>query len=107
MDDIESPVTPAQRHHLVEVAAYYRAEHRSFAPGNELADWLEAEEEVDRMLAASVRPEPAGEVSLAQIQEGEPRSIVRQEALKRIIRQHPQREEPRVDSIEPEELRGE
>jgi len=31
---------------LVELAAYYRAERRGFAPGGEVEDWLEAEREV-------------------------------------------------------------
>src|SRR3954470_6514526 len=31
---------------LVELAAYYRAERRGFAPGGELEDWIEAEREV-------------------------------------------------------------
>jgi len=30
---------------MIAVAAYYRAELRGFAPGNELADWFEAEAE--------------------------------------------------------------
>ena len=30
----------------IAVAAYYRAERRGFAPGQELNDWLEAEREV-------------------------------------------------------------
>ena len=30
---------------MIAVAAYYRAELRGFAPGNELADWLKAEAE--------------------------------------------------------------
>ena len=28
---------------VVAVAAYYRAERRGFAPGNEMEDWLQAE----------------------------------------------------------------
>jgi DUF2934 family protein len=32
----------------IATAAYYRAAQRDFAPGNELADWLAAEREVDR-----------------------------------------------------------
>lgn len=40
----------AQRHALIEKAAYYRAEHRGFALGHELDDWLEAEREVDTKL---------------------------------------------------------
>jgi len=31
---------------MVAEAAYYRAEQRGFAPGNEMDDWLEAEQDV-------------------------------------------------------------
>jgi hypothetical protein len=40
-----------QRRHYVEMAAYYIAERRSFAPGNPLEDWVQAEAEIDRLLA--------------------------------------------------------
>ncbi len=36
-------------------------------------------------------------------QEGTERGIAHDEAMKRIIRQHPQRDIPRVESIEPRE----
>lgn len=39
-----------QRRHYVEVAAYFIAERRGFA-GDPLQDWLEAEAEIDRLLA--------------------------------------------------------
>lgn len=32
----------------IEIAAYYRAEARGFAPGGELEDWLAAEREIRR-----------------------------------------------------------
>lgn len=35
---------------LIAKAAYFRAERRGFAPGNELRDWLEAEAEIERLL---------------------------------------------------------
>jgi hypothetical protein len=40
-----------QRRHYIEMAAYYIAERRSFAPGNPLEDWVQAEAEIDRLLA--------------------------------------------------------
>ena len=46
-------VTPEERHELIAVAAYRRAEHRGFAPGAELQDWLEAEAEIDKSLIES------------------------------------------------------
>lgn len=43
-------VSPKERHHGVAEAAYFRAEHRGFLPGNELQDWLDAEAEFDKPL---------------------------------------------------------
>jgi hypothetical protein len=43
-------VDPQQRGALIARAAYFRAMHRGFAPGNELEDWLAAEAEVDAEL---------------------------------------------------------
>jgi len=40
-------ITPEERAHLIAEAAYYRAEARGFAPGNEVGDWLAAEHDVD------------------------------------------------------------
>jgi hypothetical protein len=50
-DDRPIQVTAEERHEMICVAAYYRAERRAFAPGGERRDWLEAEREIDRMLA--------------------------------------------------------
>jgi hypothetical protein len=35
---------------MIAEAAYFRAERRGFAPGNEMTDWLEAEVDVERIL---------------------------------------------------------
>jgi hypothetical protein len=42
MQPIPSPPREAE----IAIAAYYRAERRGFAPGNELADWFAAEREI-------------------------------------------------------------
>jgi len=44
------PRDPQQRAALIARAAYFRAMDRGFAPGDELADWLAAEAEVDAEL---------------------------------------------------------
>ena len=44
-----------ERRDMIARAAYYRAERRNFAPGHELEDWVAAEAEVDRELAARER----------------------------------------------------
>lgn len=46
------------------------------------------------------RPEPKNRLETGG-QESNGRSIARDEAMKRIIKQHPQRDIPRVESIEP------
>jgi hypothetical protein len=38
---------------MIRRAAYFRAEQRAFAPGNELGDWFDAEHEIDAALAGS------------------------------------------------------
>lgn len=43
-------VTPEQRWRMIAEAAYYQAERRGFG-GDPVSDWLEAEAEIDRMLA--------------------------------------------------------
>lgn len=49
---VERPsfMDPQQRAGMIARAAYFRALNRGFAPGNELADWLAAEAEVDAEL---------------------------------------------------------
>lgn len=47
-------VPPEQRRNYVEVAAYHIAERRGFASGNPLEDWVQAEAEIDRLIAAGL-----------------------------------------------------
>lgn len=44
-------IAPEQRQHYVEIAAYHIAERRGFQPGNVMDDWIQAEAEIDRLLA--------------------------------------------------------
>ena len=47
----KKPVISArERYEMIQTRAYFLAEKRNFAPGNEHDDWLEAERFVDRML---------------------------------------------------------
>ena len=43
-------ITSEERWKMIAVAAYHKAEKRGFAPGSELQDWAEAEQEVDELL---------------------------------------------------------
>ena len=47
------------------------------------------------------RDEPS--MSESEIQQGGTRRIATEETLKRVVKQHPQRDEPKVDSVEPDE----
>ncbi len=49
-------ITKQVRETMIREAAYFRAEHRSFAPGNELEDWFDAEREIDAVLTGT-KPE--------------------------------------------------
>ena len=44
-------IDPDARRRLVAAEAYFRAERRGFAAGNELEDWVAAERAVDSRLA--------------------------------------------------------
>lgn len=50
---IGNGVSAEERDTLIARAAYFRAEKRGFAPGCELQDWVEAEAEVVRLIAAA------------------------------------------------------
>jgi len=45
-------LTTEQRNHYVSVAAFYIAERRGFTLGNPQEDWLQAEAEIDRLIAS-------------------------------------------------------
>jgi Protein of unknown function (DUF2934) len=45
-------VSEEERYCLIAEAAYYRAERRGFIGGDPVADWLEAEAEIDRRVRA-------------------------------------------------------
>ncbi len=40
---------------MISEAAYYLAEHRGFEPGHEIDDWLQAEAQVNDLLADRAR----------------------------------------------------
>lgn len=48
-----------KREAMIRLVAYSFYERRGFVEGDELADWLQAEMEVDRQLAAQSEPDKA------------------------------------------------
>jgi hypothetical protein len=61
------PFAAEVRHQMISIAAYYRAERRAFRGGDPIADWLEAEAEIDRtpVQSSSSGQPPAGETKRA------------------------------------------
>ena len=53
-------VDPERRAAMIAEAAYYRAERRGFAAGDEIGDWLSAEQEVDAVLLRGDPPAARG-----------------------------------------------
>lgn len=41
------------REQMIAEAAYFRAEQRGFAPGNEMSDWFQAEADVEGLLQSN------------------------------------------------------
>ncbi|MEJ5211801.1 MAG: DUF2934 domain-containing protein [Burkholderiales bacterium] len=83
------------REAMIREAAYYLAEKRGFAPGHELDDWLAAEAALDH----DFPPQPGPET---EIQQSSVRAPGVDDALKRILRQHPGKAIPQVEGIDPE-----
>jgi hypothetical protein len=50
----------------------------------------------------SAKKRPEEQPPEPEIQQGNGRSKAKDDELKRVVRQHPQRDEPRVDSVEEE-----
>lgn len=49
---ISAELEPELQHHMIEIAAYYRAEQRGFRGENSLDDWLAAEAEIGALLSS-------------------------------------------------------
>jgi len=48
----KSAVAAGDRHGMISMAAYFRAQQRGFRDGDQVADWLVSEAEIDAMLNA-------------------------------------------------------
>src|SRR5437660_8216296 len=51
-ESAQSGIDPVVRHRMISEAAYRRYAQRGCTEGSELEDWLQAETEIDRQLAA-------------------------------------------------------
>jgi Protein of unknown function (DUF2934) len=87
-----------EREHMIQEAAYYRYVEHGFVHGHDLDDWLAAEAEFDRRRTGEKRPVPS-EAPEYEVQQSGVLSPSEDEALKRLIRQHPGRAIPKVEGV--------
>lgn len=95
-------VSPETRQRMIREAAYYRYVQRGYAQGHDVEDWLTAESAFERARRPQQQPATVAPVEF-ELQQSGSISHRADEALKRIARQHPRRDIPRVESIEPDE----
>lgn len=98
----EGDISPEQRANMIREAAYYRYVLRDLVPGHDLDDWLAAEAELFGVEAMPKPPEQA-EMTIFGGQESGVHGFWKDDALKGIIKQHPRKSIPQVESMEPQE----
>lgn len=98
----EGNISPEQRESMIREAAYFRYVQRDPIPGHDLDDWLVAEAELFGGEAESQPPETF-ETTEFGMQEGGVHGFWEDDALKRIIKQHPRKGIPQVESMAPQE----
>ena len=85
-----------QREEMIREAAYYRYAQRGYTPGHELDDWYEAEAELEHMTHEFAEFPPDIEMQQSSVH-----GARKDDELKRIVRQHPQKAIPQIESVEP------
>jgi hypothetical protein len=86
-----------QREAMIRDAAYYHYAKRGYAAGHDLDDWLAAEAEIERIAS-----EPQEFPSDTEVQQSSIHGAGKDDELKRIIKQHPQKAIPQIESVEPD-----
>lgn len=97
----EGEISPEQRENMIREAAYFRYVQRDPVPDHDLDDWLAAEAE---LFGEEAEPQPPEPLETAEFggQESGVHGFWEEDALKRIIKQHPRKGIPQVESIEPQ-----
>jgi DUF2934 family protein len=95
-------VEPNERERMIREAAYYQYVQRGFAHGYDIDDWLAAEAHVDQQILERQLPE-LGETIEFGVQQSATHGRWQDEALKRVIKQHPRRDIPRVEGMDPQD----
>ncbi len=87
---------------MIREAAYFRYEQRGYAPGHDVDDWLAAEAELDRITPEAIAPAPEEFPPDIELQQSSVHGAGKDDELKRIIKQHPQKGIPQIEGLEPE-----
>lgn len=98
----EGDISPDQRDNMIREAAYFRYVQRDPVPGHDLDDWFAAEAE---LFGGEARPQPPEPAETAEFggQESGVHGFWKEDALKGIVKQHPRKGIPQVESMEPQE----
>ena len=91
-----------QREAMIRDAAYYHYAKRGYAPGHDFDDWLAAEAELERRTPGQLTSGSAEFPPEFEVQQSSVHGAGKDEELKRIVRQHPQKAIPQIESVEPE-----
>jgi hypothetical protein len=83
---------------MIREAAYYRYVERGFVHGHDLDDWLAAEAE---LAVEGLEQRTTGPVETPEyeVQQSSVHGARADEALKRMVRQHPERATPQVEGV--------
>jgi hypothetical protein len=91
-----------QREAMIREAAYYCSARRGFVPGHDLEDWLAAEAAIEGGSTEWLEGPPE-ELMEFEVQQSSAHGAAADDELKRIIKQHPQKAIPQVESVEPKD----
>lgn len=92
--------TVEERENMIREAAYYRYLERGGEGGHDMDDWLAAEAELNHGKSYESEWTMAEE---PEIQQSSVHGAAADDELKHIVRQHPQKAIPNVESVEPED----
>lgn len=86
-----------QREAMIREAAYHYYAKRGYVHGHDLEDWFLAEAELENKTSASQEFPSDTEMQQSSVQ-----GAGKDEKLKKIIKRHPQKAIPQIESMEPE-----
>lgn len=98
----EGDIGSVQYERMVREAAYFRYVQRGYEPGHDIDDWLAAEAELFSEESMQQPPESTEMMEL-NVQESAVHGFGQDDLLKRIVRQHPRKGIPQVESIDPQD----